>query len=431
MNISKFQLITLAIFIVAIIAGVIAFAMYKGTTHPNRLPPITIWGTFPSDTFNKYVAQINSTLSDPLVIKYVEEKPANFSQDFISALARGTGPDAILISADRMLPHEDKITPISYQSISQRTFVDTYIQEANIYLSAKGILAIPFTIDPLVMFWNRDVFDAAGVATYPRFWDEFTALNKKLTVKDQNGTIRKSAIALGDFNNVTNAREIFASLLMQLGNPITEADSRGVVQSTLGASDKTSPIPAIQFFSQFVNPTNVNYSWNRSMSDSKKAFLTGTVATYFGFASELKDLRVRNPNLNFDVASLPQARSGGVKATYGKLQGFSLVRSSPNISSALKTVAILTDPQYMKKLAQTLYAASPRRDVLAQGSSDQYLSIFNQSALISKTWLDVDPSRSEQLFGDMINSFTSGEKTIFQTIKDTADQYDIILRKTF
>ena len=427
---SKFQLITLAIFVISIVAGVTAFALYKGGPNPNKLASITIWGTFPAETFNLYVNQVNNLLADPLTIKYVEERPENFSQDFISALARRNGPDAILIPADNILPHEDKIAPILYQNIPQRTFVDTYIQEANIYLDQKGIWAIPFTVDPLVMYWNRDMFDAAGIPTYPKTWDEFTALNKKLTVKDQNGTVHKTAIAMGDFSNVLNAREILASLFLQTSNPITQINSDQNVVSTIAVGNAANPVPALQFFSQFVDPTNVNYSWNRSMPDSKKAFLSGTSATYFGFASELASIRARNPNLNFDVASLPQAGSGGTKATYAKMLGFSLVKSSPNTLTAFKVISTLTAPQYMAKLAQTLYAASPRRDVIAQSSPDQYISIFNQSALIAKTWLDVDPVKSEQLFGDMINSLTSGEKTVFQAVQDMKAQYDIILRKS-
>jgi ABC-type glycerol-3-phosphate transport system substrate-binding protein len=237
---------------------------------------------------------------------------------------------------------------------------------------------------------------------------------------------------MGDFSNVANPRELLASLFLQLGNPITKVNpTTQVLQTTLSIADPVNPIPALQFFSQFVDPTNVNYSWNRSMPDSKKAFLSGVSATYFGFASELASIRARNPNLNFDVGSLPQARSGGAKAAYAKMLGFSLVKSSPNTSAAYQVISNLTAPAEMKKLAGMLYAASPRRDVIAQGTADQYISIFNQSALIGRTWLDMDPLQSEQIFSDMVSSFTSGQKTAYQAIEDSKDRYDIILRTAF
>ena len=82
----------------------------------------------------------------------------------------------------------------------------------------------------------------------------------------------------------------------------------------------------------------------------------------------------------------------------------------------------------MATLAQTLYSASVRRDVIAQGSTDPYVSIFNKAALISKTWLDADPAKSAQIFSDMVQSLTSGQKSVYQAIQDAGDQYDLLLK---
>ncbi len=428
---SKFQIITLAGFVLCIIAGVAAFALYKGNDSTTKLPPITVWGTFPSDVFNQYVATVNNTLQQSINIKYVQESPDTFSQDFVAALARGNGPDAILIPADMILPHEDKLALIPYSALTQRSFLDTFIEEAKIYLNQNGILALPFTVDPMVMYWNRDMFNAGGVATYPHYWDEFTGLNQKLTIKDQQGNVRKSAVAMGEFSNIANARELLGTLILQLGNPITTQQADGTVKSTLKVSASVQPGPALDFFTQFVNPSNVNYSWNRAMPEAKTAFLSGTLATYFGFASELKDIRSKNPNLNFDVAPLPQVRSGGQKATYGKMYGFSIVRASPNAGAVFQIITTLAQPQFISSLAQSMYLPTVRRDVIAQGSNDAYVSIFNTAALVAETWLDSSPAASRQIFSSMIESISNGQKTDFQAIQDAGDQYDIVLKQAF
>jgi multiple sugar transport system substrate-binding protein len=425
---SKFQIITLAVFVICIIAGVAAFALYRGGKATSSLPPITVWGTFPGSTFNQYVSDIDSTLSQGVSVTYVQKDPATFSADFVKALATGQGPDAILIPADMILPEENKLTLIPYSAFPQRNFMDTYIQEANIYLGTNGILGIPFTVDPLMMYWNRDTYNAAGIATYPKTWDEFTGLNKKLTTTDQNGNVRKTAVALGDFTNITNAREVLGSLILQSGNPVTTITSNGVV-STLKTSAAKSPIPALQFFTESVNPQDPNYSWNRGMPNDKSAFLSGLLATYFGFASELADIRAKNPNLNFDVAPLPQLASGGLKATYGRMYGFSLVRASPNANAALQIISTLISPQYLAKLSQTMYGPTVRTDLIAQGSSDPYISVFDQAALVSKTWLDADPAQSDKIFGDLVQAITSGQKTINDALQNAGDQYDVVLKQ--
>lgn len=426
---SKFQVIILGVFVAFIIIGVAVFALYRGGGGSTSLPSITIWGTYPGDAFTKYVATVNNNLAENLSITYVEKRPDTFSRDFIAALARGQGPDAILIPAEMILPHEDKLANIPYTAYPARDYMNTYIDEARIYLNPNGIAALPFSIDPIVMYWNRDSFNSAGVATYPMFWDEFTALNKKLTSKTVNGVIHSSAIAMGDFSNVLHARELFGTLLMQIGNPVTVLGSDGIAVSTIKLSATANPTAAVQFFTQFVNSTNANYSWNRSMPDSKTAFLSGTLATYFGFASELADLRNKNPNLNFDVAPLPQVRTGGTKTTYGQLYGMSIVRSTPNANGVYQVLSTLMQPTYLNTLATSRYLPSVYRSTIGQGSTDPYITIFNNSALVSRTWLDADVTASTALFDGMAQSITSGQKTINQAIQDAGDQYDVLLRQ--
>ncbi|MEN9912987.1 MAG: hypothetical protein RLY66_395 [Candidatus Parcubacteria bacterium] len=428
MKISKFQLITLALFILFLIGGVAAFALYKGSSVDETIPAVTIWGTFPKDTFDLYVSKINTNLAQPLSVTYVQKTTSNFSQDFIAALARGTGPDGILIPVDMLLPHYDKLALVPYTALPQRTFIDSYIDEARIYLNDNGILALPFTVDPLMMYWNRDTFNAAGIAAYPRYWDEFTGLNKRLTTKDQNGNIRKTAIALGDFTNLTNAREILGTLIMQVGNPVTVVNADGFAESTLKVNASADPAPALEFFTKFIDPTNADYSWNRGLPPSKSAFLSSTLATYFGFASELNDIRTKNPNLNFDVAPLPQIRTGGVKAAYARLNGFSIVRASPVPNAVFQVMSILTSPDNLAQLNESLYLPTVRRDVIARGSTDPYVTIFNQAALIGKTWVDADPAASRSIFADMTEAISSGRKIMIQALQDAGNEYDIILK---
>ena len=425
---SKFQIITLAVFVVCIIGGVIGFATFKGSSSKTTLSPITVWGTFPAETFTQYLGNINNGASEPVSATYTQIAPDQFNSTFIAALARGTGPDVVLLPVDMILPHLDKITSIPYTALPQRTFMDTYIQEANIYLSANGALAIPFTVDPLIMYWNRDMFNAAGIATYPKYWDETVKLIPKLTVRDSNGNVTKSTMAMGDFTNTTNAREIFGTLLMQLGNPVTAYDGKGLLGTTISSQNASVSQAVLSFYTQFVDPSSPNYTWNRGMPNDKTAFLSGITGTYFGFASELKGLRAKNPNLNFDAAPLPQVKTGGTKATYGRMYGFSILKSSANVNNAYQIISALTSAANLASLSTTLYLPSVRRDLITAGSSDPYLSVFDTTALITNTWLDADVSQSRALFANMVQSVTSGKNTVSEAIQDIESQYNLLLR---
>ena len=433
-TISKFQIITLGVFTLCIIAGVIAFSTYKGGGTATSLPTIAVWGTFPSETFNKYVASINTGLSQTISVNYTQKDAGSFSSEFVAALARGQGPDAILIPMSQILPHEDKLALIPYTVLSQRSFLDTYVQEAGAYLVSNGSTALPFTIDPLVMYWNRDMFNAAGIALPPKYWSDFTGtsvapgLVQKLTSKDQNGNIRRSAVAMGDFSNMTHGREVLGSLLLQVGNPVTGQESNGTVVSTIRTGASADPALALQYFTQFVDPSDDNYSWNKGMQNDRSAFLSGSLATYFGFASELTDLRKRNPNINFDVAPLPQIKIGGQTATYGEMYGFSLVKSSSDVNGTYQIVSMLASPVYLGSLAQTMYLPTVV-NALDEGATDPYISSFDKAALISRAWLDADPAKSRQVMSDMVSAVTSGQSSLSAAINAAGDRYDAILKK--
>jgi ABC-type glycerol-3-phosphate transport system substrate-binding protein len=427
---SKFQLIVFGVCIVAIIGGAIAFATYKGS-QGTTLPVVTIWGTLPETTIDKYVQQINLSRSQQIQVNYTEVNASDFSNTFINALAKGQGPDIILIPQDMLSRYADQIVPIPYTTLTQRDFMNTYVEGSELYLGSQGVTALPLLIDPLIMYWNRDLFGNAGLPSYPQYWDEFPGLTAKLTVKDQNSNIEKSSISLGEFANVENAREIFGTLLLQLGDPVTVTTSDGLV-SALGNSSAYSgeetTEAVVNYYTQFADPSSSSYSWNRALPDAESDFLAGNLGVYFGFASEISDLRAKNPNLNFDAAPLPQVRNGAAKAAYGTIYGLSIARSASSPNNAYAIMQILTDPSNLASLVSLTYLPPARRDLIGAGTTDPYLSIFYTEALIARSWADIDPEQSGSVFGSMIESVTSGAKSVSQAVEDANGQYNLLLQ---
>lgn len=427
---SKFQIILLSVFTFFIVAGTIAFSMYKGGDNSTvSLPSIEIWGTFSSATFNEYVNSINNGLAKSLSINYIQKTKDNFNTDYVEALARGGGPDAILVTQDILPKNEDKVLTIPFTTLPERTFKDTYVPEAELYISSSGILALPFAIDPMVMYWNREMFNSAGIANYPKLWGEFITLAPKINVKDSNSNIRKSIVALGEFRNITNAREILGTLFLQAGNPVTERID-GQVTSVFG-SDKYSnqASDVINFFTSFADSNKTFYSWNRSITNSKNYFIAGNLGTYFGFASEINDLKQKNPNLDFDIAPMPQASTNSKKAVYADMYGLSISRNAKNPGATYSVLQYLVDPIYQDKLQTISYLPSVRRDIITKGSTDQYMSIFNQSALIAKGWFDPNSKLTSKIFQSIIESIVSGKESNIEALRRGNDELTSLFMK--
>ena len=105
-----------------------------------------------------------------------KKNPSTFTQELEEALASGRGPDLFMLTDDEILQQSERIITIPFNTVSARSFKDTFVEEGELFLNAEGILAFPFTIDPMIMYWNRDIFSRSGVAKPPAFWDELITL---------------------------------------------------------------------------------------------------------------------------------------------------------------------------------------------------------------------------------------------------------------
>jgi ABC-type glycerol-3-phosphate transport system substrate-binding protein len=428
---SKFQLILTGLFALFIIGGVIAFAAFRANKDSDATKTV-LWGTVESKTINKLLADARITNKKEINVDYVKKNIITFEQDLVEALAKGAGPDMILLPHDLILSQSDKAYIIPYKSFSERLFKDTFIQGSELFLSPGGVIGLPFSVDPIVMYWNRDIFVSEGLPKPPKTWDEFFSLSDKLTKRDVNGNITQSIVALGDFRNVLHAKEILTTLTIQSGDPIIILDKAGRMRSVLGDRFGTSLVPAeeaLRFFTEFANPSKTTYSWNRSLPDSLTAFLGGKLAVYFGYASEISSIRDKNPNLNFDVATLPQIKDSRVPATYGDMQALVILKSSPNITASYIAVTTLVSDQLALNWSKASGLPPTKISLLLDKPTDAYKSVFYNSAIITKAWFDPSPRETSKIFSDMVDNVTSGKLRLSDAVREASASIGDILRR--
>jgi ABC-type glycerol-3-phosphate transport system substrate-binding protein len=316
-------------------------------------------------------------------------------------------------------------------SIPVRTVQDTYIQEAELYLQASGTFALPFAVDPMVKYWKKIYSQAQELQILQILGAEFPLLVGELTKSDSNANIKQSLASLGEYRNINNAKELISTLIMQAGSSIVEGDAYGNYKSTLYSSvSGQSMVPAVSamnFYTEYANPKKTVYSWNRSLPSSKQFFLAENLALYFGFASEYNDIKQKNPNLNFDVAMMPQTVDAKNKVTFGRMYGFSLMKSSPNIVQAYQMISLLTGKQAATVFAKVSDFAPVRRDLISEGTKDSVKTIFYSSALISKAWLDPDMVKTDSIFKNMVENITTGRSDAGGAVQDASGEIDNLL----
>ncbi len=429
---SNFQIILLGVFGFFIMVGVFLFATFSGS-NKTEVGSVVVWGTVDQGIMNSLLNELHSEDSSFNAVTYKEIDANNFDTTLAEAMAGGQGPDVFIIPQDSIIKHQNKMLTIPYDRIPERDFIDKFIQEGELFLTNDGVLGVPLVVDPLVMYWNRDIFSRGAVSLAPKKWDDFFALSEKLTQKDNALNIIKATVPFGEFVNVKNAKEIISTLVLQSGSSITKRQDDGVLESTL--SDKipgSSVMPAEQalsFYTQFSNPSKTVYSWNRSLPESDDMFIAGDLALYFGFASELSSLRQRNPNLNFDVALMPQTQDGH-NETFGRILGMSIARNSTNPLGALAFISAVTGDTMLAKVSELFNLPPVSRTLLSQPvSGDPYLDVFYKSAILSRGWLDPDPAQTNQVFRSMVEAVVSGREKTNGAVNDASSEIDNLIKK--
>ena len=433
-KLSTFQIVVTGVFIFFIVGGVLLFAGFGGLVGEDTdVGQVTMWGTYDDQIINTIINDLSFDDSRFDHVTYIEKGSRFFDEELVEALASGNGPDIFFLEQDTILRHKDKIFPISYEIMSEREFKDVFIEEGELLLGEDGIIALPFVVDPMILYWNRDHYAQAGVSRPPKFWDELLplTLNGALTTRGENGAIQKSAFSIGEYQNIAHAKELLSMLILQAGGTLVAKNKDGSLSSGLlrRLSDGQTPSEnALRFYTDFANPAKSVYTWNRALPEAKQAFVSGILSNYIGFASELESIREKNVNLNFDVALVPQVRSSGSSVTYGKLTGLAILEASPNLTGAMQIAFALTSDPVLQKVSEETNLAPVSRTLLYERPSDPFRVIFADAALQSTAWLDPRANETDLIFETMIESVSSGRARVNEAVNTAHQELGNLLR---
>ena len=381
----NFQIILMVVFVALAILGILVFSgmIPIGTNNdPGSLGTVTIWGTDRDSLINPLLDQVN-TANPTFVLKYVQKSPDTFDQDLIEALADGSGPDMLILPDSLAFKYSKKLYTLPFASYPLSAFKSNFATAGEVFLNQTGSLALPISIDPLVMYYNRSMLDANGIVNPPASWEDLGSMIPVLTKKDANNKITKSTIALGNFSNVDHAKDILATLFMQTGNNIVDKSISPYRPTLANIDTRLDVSPVLRFFVDFADPNKGVYSWNRSFSSSRNAFSSEDLAFYFGFGSELPYFVSVNPNQNFSIATFPQIKDSSIKVTGAHVNGLAVLISSKNINTAVTALGIMANGDFAEKYAEATGVAPARRDLLSKKPIDNafiptiYLSLIH------------------------------------------------------
>lgn len=435
MKITLFKGILLGVFGLAALIGLFVFATYSGeSTGTDSIGPVVIWGVLPAQDMQNLLVAATQNDQSFKSVTYKEKNPATLASDLAAAIATGGAPDLVLASQEQLRSLSKFISPIPPTMLSARTFANAFVQEGELFTApaGQGYYGVPFLVDPLVLYYNRSILASSGIGKPPTTWESLVGLVPNVAKLTSSRQVTQALVAFGTYDNVKNARGILSTLFLQQGVGISAYSPNGSLVADLGgtAADGSSAGQAVLgFYTQFADPAKVSYTWNGSLPLSEQAFLAGDLALYFGYASEARFLSLANPNLNFDVAPVPQPATARTKAVHALLYAFMIPRGSANAAGAYRIAVLFSGPDAQAAAAHATGLAPASLTALGAPSQDPILAVAYEEALYAKGWLSPEPADTNRVFSGMIGNVITGRSTLETALGNAENSLTALLQQ--
>lgn len=371
------RILMILVFFILITGTVFGLKFILGIFAGNKEVTLTYWGLWENEAIIAGAIADFQAKNPKIKVQYLKQSPRQYRERLTAAINRGEGPDVFrfhntwlpMIKDDLYPAPETIITAAEFGSSFYPVVVNDLVVDSTIY-------GLPLMIDGLGLYYNEDLFAAAGVSGPPSSWEELLALVPKIARPDGNG-FSTAAIALGTANNVEHFSDILATMMLQNGADLTQPAAREAEE-------------ALIFYRKFATVSDPVYTWNQTMDNSIYAFASGRVAMIMAPSWRVFDIKQINPNLRFKIAPIPQLP--GSSTTWASYWVEGVSAKSKNKEAAWQFVKFLTSREEAVKLysetSKTRLFGEPyaRLDLADTLKDDPYVGAYLKQAPSAKSF---------------------------------------------
>lgn len=371
--------------LLALLVTALLLPMVAACTAVPPLTTISFMVSGGQEEFLAYQTLVEAFQSDTpgyrIDLRYVPGD-GDYRRRLAADIAAGTPPDVILLNYRRIAPFaaEGAMTPIG-PFLAKSTLIqeDDFYQPAVDAFRYQGQLwCLPQNVSSLVIYYNKALFDAAGVA-YPAAgwtWDDFVATARALTVDQDGDGITDQFGASIDPNFYR-----LAPFIWQNGGELVDDSAN----PTRLAIDSPAAQEAFQWFVNLqVKEQVVPDAAAEAARDGESRFLDGTVGMYFNSRRSTPTMRTIE-SFDWDVAPLPRGvQSAGVL----HVDGYCMAAKAQNKEAVWKFIEYANSPRGQEIIARTGRTVPSLRAV---AESPAFLDPLTKPAN-SRVWLDVVPT---------------------------------------
>lgn len=294
---TKYLVIALAvIFFVVVFIFFVRFLGRFNKNNANKKITLVYWGLWEDKAVFDPLIEAYRRKNPNISINYTKMDSRDYREKLIERSKNGQGPDVFRFHNTWLPSLKEVVAPIPKSIVSNEEFEKTFYPVAQTDLKIDDFYyGLPLEIDGLILIYNDDLLKRAGFAVPPKTWEEIVHYATTISLKDQEGKIVTSGIALGTASNVEHFSDILGWMLLQNGGDIKKIDGE-------------EGMDALQAFRKFAEPPN--NLWDESLPNSISAFTQEKVAMIIAPSWEISLIKLVNPELKLKTAILPTIPGG-------------------------------------------------------------------------------------------------------------------------
>jgi ABC-type glycerol-3-phosphate transport system substrate-binding protein len=282
-------------------------------------------------------------------INYSQQTFSNYESKLFTRLQQATdatepAPDIFRIHNTWTPKYYQYLSPVPAQIMSAEEYKEKFYPTAVSDFTAKdgNIYAIPWYIDGLVVFYNKQLLAEEGIQEPPSDWDSFFELAQNLTQRDASGRILQSGLAIGTSKNINHSAEIIAYLLLLEGIEVIDQTRTSVTLNT----------PRVQrvfeTYTDFARGDNA--IWSSTLRTDLEMFFSGDLAMMIAPSWRVFDIIEAAPTIEFDTTVLPQLQANPKNVFYATYWGDAVSKTTSNPLAAWKFINFLAQKEQQMEL---------------------------------------------------------------------------------
>ena len=341
-------------------------AGYQG---PEATISYSIWGDPAEITNQQAIVDAFHAANPKITVKVTVSDWDTYWDKLQTGIAGGDAPDVFAMDGPLFPDYQSRDVLLDLQPYIDASGYDLgqlADQAVADFTTAGGQFGLPRDLNVVALYYNKTMFDAAGLPYPDDTWDwaKLVEVGKQLTLRDSAGAVSQ----WGFYTETTDMENYWSSLVWQNGGDVISADHR----TSLVGSD--AAVGGLQFLQDLI--------WkDKIMPDAAVTDVLGDAFEQGQAAMEANGSWLVATHLaaglDFGIAPLPKGPAG--RATSINPTGAVVFKGTKSPDAAWEFVKYLASPAAQTQLMQLKASLPANKEVLA----GPFASSFDGAAVLA------------------------------------------------